>query len=242
MTGKEIVDFAIQIIKRQDVTDANRTFLLSCINLARRSVLRDKTVERFMGYKTDIANTDGVIDMTTMKIKNPRYVEWQYTADDDTVKRILLHEIYSYKQAMQMFGSLTATGNPAAYLKLGASMYILPVLLTGQINIYGEFWPDELADSAASSDVTTVELPEAWAYLGAAEYLDTLGEGDINVDLLRKKGQYIVEQYITQWSAQKGETYDLWRRKPLGKGRTIPHGASSTSSGEDFDFDMGEWE
>lgn len=212
MNGKEILDQAANIIRRQDL---DRGLLLFFVNTARRAVLRDKKVKRFYQYRTGVPHVSGVIDMEGQKIKNARKVEWRYE-DAGTTRRVFLSQVYSYQQAIDIYGELTVTGSPTGYLEMGTSLFILPAPTTGQINIYGEFWPDELADSAGSSDITTTELPEAWVYLGAAEYLDMLGEADKG-QYWRRKGMALVEQYARQWNAQEWDTTDAWRRRPFGR-------------------------
>lgn len=233
MNGQEIINQAIGIIKRQDVTGDNRTTLLFFVNTARRAVLRDRKIPRLFQYVTNVPHSSGVIDMTDRKIKSPRTVEWQYT-EGGTVKRVQLAETYSYKEAIDIYGDLTTTGSPTGFLRLGTSLYILPVLTTGQINIYGEFWPEEIADSAASSDVLTAEVPEAWVYLGAAEYLDMLGEKE-KAAYWRQKGDAIVERYIEQFANQAFDTADAWRRGPFGRPLTGRRPATTS------DLERGKW-
>jgi hypothetical protein len=230
MTGQEILNQAANIIKRQDL---DRTLLLFFVNTVRRAVLRDKKVKRFYKYQTNVTHSSGVIDMTAQKIKNPRKVEWQYV-DAGATKQVLLAEVYSYQQAMDLYSSLTATGSPTGYLELGTSMYILPVLTTGQINIYGEFWLDDIADTALSNDITTVEIPDALIYLGAAEYFDYLQEAD-KAGYWRKKGLALVDAYIAQWNAQEFDTTDAWRRQPFG--RHITQRRKATTN----DLEKGKW-
>jgi len=211
MNAQDIINQAINIIKRQDVTGDNRALLLFFINTVRRAVLRDRKIPRFFAYHENVPHNLGVIDMTAQYIKAPHVVEWEYSST-----RTKLSEVYSHKDAADIYGDLSTTGNPTGFLRMGASLYILPVPTTGQINIYGEFWPADLTDSVSSSDITTVEIPEVLVYLGAAEYLDMLGETD-KAQYWRQKGMTIIDQYVKQFQGQAADTADLWRRWPFGR-------------------------
>jgi hypothetical protein len=213
MTGKEIVDLATSIVNRQEST--TRSELLSFINSARKSVLRNQKIMRLQQYKT-VPMVSGVIDMVAQSIKSTRMVEY-----DNGTTKAKLGEIFSRQQATDIYGDFATTGTPSGYLEEGTSLYILPVPTTGNINILGEFWPASITDSSSSSDITTIELGDAWAYLGAAAYFNAKGE--------EKKGQYwqqvgLVElsAYLEQDNKRKADNADIWRRRPFGipgKGR-----------------------
>lgn len=214
MNAKEILDNAANIIRRQDM---DRDLLLFFINTVRRTVFRDKPVRRFYAYRQNLTTVNGVIDMSAMKIKNARVVEWVNTNPGGIITKAYLQRLLSYKQAMDMYGSLSATGTPKAFLEMGTTLQVLPVPTDGEINIYGEFWPDDLTDSIASSDITTIEIPEALVYMGAAEYFDMLGEADI-AQYWRQKGLVIVDAYLKQLNKMDFDGYDVWKRKPFGIG------------------------
>lgn len=238
MNGKEILDHAANIVRRQDL---DRGLLLLFINTARRVLLRDRPVKRFFAYRENVAMIDGVIDGSANRLKSVRVVEWQRENGDGSTTRAYLAKLFSYKQAMELFGSLTATGEPQAFLEMGTSINILPVPLigSGQINIYGEFWPEDLTDSTASADVTSAEIPEALVYLGAAEYLDMLGEAEKG-QYWRQKGLTMVESYLAQLQRGDFDQYDTWKRRPFGRGGKKPRATSYGGFTLD-DLDMGEW-
>lgn len=229
MNGQDILNQAAAIIKRQDI---DRPLLLFFINAARRAVLRDRKIRRFNKLVAGVPHAGGVIDMTAQKIKNPRVVEWQH--EDAGAKRVPLSEVYTYQQAMDIYGALTTPGSPTGYLEMGTLLYILPAPLAGQINIYGEFWPDDITDAPSSADVTTVEIPDALVFLGTAEYLDFLAEPD-KAQYWRGRGMSIVDQYIRQWNAQEYDTTDAWRRAPFGK---APQGRRACTAA---DLNRGSW-
>jgi len=187
---------AALITARQDVTGSNRDLMLLFMNAARRTVLREKTIRKFFEYKT-VTHTAGVIDGTDIKLA--RTVEYTDTAGAMTE----LTRLPSLEAARDLgYDDLTTTGEPKYYLEIGTDIQVLLVPTAGTIKIYGEFWPVDLTDSVASSDITTTELPEAWIYLAAAEYLDYFDEPD-KANAWRKKGMYIVEQYAKEDAKQR---------------------------------------
>lgn len=237
MNGKEILDRASNIIRRQDL---DRSLLLFFINSVRRGIFRNKQVKRFFDYKENITCLNGVIDMAAYSIKSPRTVEYVVTADDGTVTKKYLARLMSYQQAMDIFGSLDAVGIPQAYLEMGTTMRILNAPATGQINIFGEFWPADLTDSNSSSDIITAEIPEALVYLGVAEYLDMLGEAD-KAMYWRNKGSALVDVYMAQLNSMDFNNYDAWKRRPFGRPASKTREVSYTGYTID-DLDMGEWD
>lgn len=230
------MDHAANILRRQDL---DRNLLLLFINTARRAILRDKPVRRFFAYRQNLPVVSGLIDAGASRIKNAHVVEWFKDNGDGTTVKVYLAKLFSYRQAMELFGSLTGIGEPQAFLEMGADIRVLPAPSTGQINVYGEFWPEDLLDSPASSDVTTVEMPEALVYLGAAEYFDLLSEAQKG-QYWRQKGLAIVESYLAQMQKMEFEHYDVWKRRPFGKGtrkaRAVNYGGFTLE-----DLDMGEW-
>ncbi len=163
MNGKEIVDLAASIVNRQEAN--TRSDILAFVNSARLNVLRGANIRRLHGYKA-VTATGGIIDMAAQRIKSVRYVDYDGTR---------LKAIFSRQAAMDIYGDFAATGKPSGYLVEGTSIYILPVTTAGTIRVAGEFWPADIADTTVSSDITTIELGDAWAYLGAGLYLEVKG-------------------------------------------------------------------
>jgi hypothetical protein len=238
VNGKEVMDHAANILRRQDL---DRNLLLLFINTARRAILRDKPVRRFLSYRQDLPVVSGLIDAGASRIKSAHVVEWFRDNGDGTTVKVYLAKLFSYRQAMELFGSLMSIGEPQAFLEMGTDIRILPAPIpgSGQINVYGEFWPEDLSDSPVSSDVTTVEMPEALIYLGAAEYFDLLGEAQKG-QYWRQKGLAIVESYLAQMQKMEFEHYDVWKRRPFGKGSRKTR-AVNYSGFTLEDLDMGEW-
>ncbi len=238
VNGKMILDHAANIVRRQDL---DRRLLLLFINTARRTLLRDKPVRRFLSYCRDLPVVDGVIDASAIRLKNAKVVEWFRDSGDGTTTKVYLAKLFTYKQAMELYGSLALVGSPQAFLEVGTDIRIIPAPAPGdgQINVYGEFWPEDLVDSTTSMDVTTAEIPEALVYLGAAEYFDMLGEAEKG-QYWRQKGLAIVESYLAQMQKLDFDQYDVWKRRPFGLGSRKARAANYGGFTLD-DLDLGEW-
>jgi len=224
-----MLDKAILITARQDIPagSANRELMLLFMNAARRTVLSENTIRKFFEYKT-VTHTDGVIDGTNIKfIRTVEYI------DEYNVK-VKLERLKSLDEAGYLgYDDITEPGTPVYYLEIGSDIYLIKVPTSGTIKVYGEFWPVDLTDSTSSSDVTTTELPEAWIYLAAAEYLDYFDEAEKG-RYWREKGQVIVAQYLKQDNKQRLYNVGL-SSDPLGNGGLFTKRKSNSSaSGIDF--------
>ncbi|MEM5794750.1 MAG: hypothetical protein AAGU23_00535 [Bacillota bacterium] len=205
MNCKEMLDKVVKIIAR---TDVDRELALLFMNSARRAVFRANSIRKFHGYRT-VTHTSGIISDLT--IKHAKTIEY----NDGTTTKTLL-KIKNFDTARDLYTDFTATGAPVHYLDVGTVIWILPVPTAGTIKIYGEFWPSDLTDSTESVDVTTVELPEAFIYLTAAEYWDYFDENKKG-DFWRQKGNVIVDAYLKQ--DRKLATYGVGLTSdPLGNG------------------------
>ena len=205
MEASAMLDKVTQIIAR---TDVDRTLSLFFMNTARRAVLREHNIRKFYSYKTMVHASGIISDLTIKHAKTVEYV------DGTTV--VTLARLRSFDDARKEYPNLTATGTPAHYLEMGTEIWILPVPTIGTIKIYGEFWPADLTDSTSSTDVTTVEIPEALIYLTAAEYFDFFDEPDKWTKWF-KKGEAIVNEYVKQ--DKKLATYKVGlTNDPLGNG------------------------
>ena len=215
MNTADMLDKATLIIARQDVTGSNRSLLLFFMNTARRTFIRDNTVRKLFAYNSVAFNSSGQIDTAAANVKLARTVEYI----DTTGKIIRLSRFKDYDTARIACPDFTATGTPASYLEMGTQVWLLPVPVGGTAKIYGEFWPVDLTDSTASGDILTTELPEAWVYLAAAEYLDYFGEAD-KAQYWRQKGQVIVAAYLKQ--DVKGRTFGIGMPSdPFGDGGVV---------------------
>jgi hypothetical protein len=242
MTGKEILDQCIKVIKRQDI---DRTLLLFFVNTARKAVFRDKNISKFLKYIEDVTLTDGKLDITaavtttkTYNIKSVRQVEWFYINSDGLTIKSSLAKLPNYESAMKVFGSLETIDAAKAYLILGTTLYVLPIPPEGKINIYGEVWPDNIVDSSTFSDITTNEIGDALVYLGSAEYLDMLGEEE-RANFWRQKGTAIIDSYMKQIRIQETNDIDLMQRDPFGNVYTKTPTSTTYSSFTLEDLDLG---
>lgn len=191
MNAKDMLDKATKIIARADVTADNRSLLLFFMNTARRAAIRDNEIPKLNQYLTNVPVANGIIDAAALNIKAVRYVE-----HDNGARKSLLGKFDNYEDARDNYPDFTQTGIPRGYLEIGTKIYILPVPNTGTINLVAEVWPADLTDGPAS-DILTTEIPEAWIYLAAAEYLDYWDEMDKG-NYWRQKGLTLLQQYILQ--------------------------------------------
>lgn len=189
MNAKEMLDKIVKIIARQDV---DRNLALFFMNTARRAIIRDREITRFLSYLQNVPVVNGEIDIEAQRLKSAKFVEHE---------KKTLAKLYDYEAARRIYPDFSVQGVPRHYLELGTKIRILPVPVSGNIGIVGEVWPNDLTDNIASSDITTFEIPEAWIYLAAAEYLDYFDETERG-NFWRQKGVLLVDQYIAELNAQ----------------------------------------
>lgn len=193
MNAQTMLDRAAKILARQDV---DRNLLLFFMNTARRAVIRDKDISRFYQQITDVSHVNGAVDKSALAIKAVKLVGYEAGAGWKT-----LLKLDNYEAARRFYPDFTVKGTPRHYFELGANLYVVPVPEKGTLSVLAEVWPKDLQDSAASSDILTEELPEAWIYLAAAEYLDYFDEPDRG-QYWRQKGMTLVEQYLKELNNQ----------------------------------------
>lgn len=184
MNAQEMLNKAVKIIARQDV---DRDLLLFMMNTARRAVLRDRDITKFYTRLT-MSAWPGTIDLAAQGVKAVKLVEYNDTP---------LIKLDSYEAARKIYSDMAATGDPLHYYELGINLMLLPVPTTGTVALLAEVWPADLTDSALSTDIMTAEIPEAWVYLAAAEYLDYGDEPDKG-QYWRQKGTMLIEQYMAE--------------------------------------------
>lgn len=193
MDARTMLDRAVQILARQDV---DRTLLLFFMNTARRAVVRDKDISRFYQQLSGITPVNGSVDKSALNIKTVKLVE-----QEDGSGRRPLSKLDNYESARRIYPDFKVKGTPRHYFELGSTLYVVPVPTGGSLSILAEVWPAELTDSATSSDSLTEELPEAWIYLAAAEYLDYFDEPDRG-QFWRQKGMTLIDQYLKELNNQ----------------------------------------
>lgn len=193
MNAKEMLDKTIKIIAR---TDVDRSLMLFFMNTTRRAVLRDNEIPKFTQYLlnvlVEVGVTGGVINTAAINVKSVETVEY-----DAGTKKTPLTKFSNYDSARYYYPDFTKPGIPRHYLLLGTKIYVLPLPITGTINLIAKVWPTDLTDSETSSDILTTEIPEAWIYLAVAEYFDYFDENDKG-NYWRQKGSVLVQQYINE--------------------------------------------
>lgn len=199
MNAKEMLDKAVKIIARSDV---DRELMLFFMNAARKAVIRDSEIPKFRQYLLNVPVESGIIDTAALNIKSVKTVEY-----DDGVKKTPLEKFADYESARYYYPDFTKTGVPRHYLLLGTKIYVFPLPSAGAINLIAEVWPADLIDDIASSDILTMEIPEAWIYLAAAEYFDYFDENDKG-NYWRQKGSVLVQQYILESNYEDAEGTD----------------------------------
>lgn len=189
MNTKEMLDKAEKIIARQDV---DRALLLFFMNTARKAVIRNFYIPKFVQYLTGVPFANGIVDTASLNLKAVQVVEY-----DDGTNKFPLKKLRNYAEARERYPDFSQKGTPEDYLELGTKIYILPVPDKGTINLLAEVWPADLTDDVMSSDITTVEIPEALIYFAVAEYFDYFDEADRG-SYWRRKGSVILQQYVTE--------------------------------------------
>lgn len=189
MNAKEMLDKAEKIIARQDV---DRALLLFFLNTARKAVIRNFYIPKFVQYLTGVPFANGIVDTASLNLKAVQMVEY-----DDGTNKFPLKKFMNYAEAREQYPDFNTKGTPENYLEIGTKIYILPVPDKGTINLLAEVWPSDLTDDASSSDITTVEIPEAFIYLAVAEYFDYFDEADRG-SYWRQKGSVLLQQYVTE--------------------------------------------
>jgi hypothetical protein len=234
LDAKTMLDRATLLIRRQDVTGANRELLLSFMNITRKAVLRDNDITRFYQYLENVTVTNGVVDLSSLNIKSVKSVFYKLASQEAK-----LHKMDNRESAIKYYVDLTVVGNPNTYFIEGKKLYILPIPATGEINIMAEVWPDDITDSETSSDITTTEIPEVFIYLAAAEYLDNFDEVD-KANAIRQKGLILLKQYLAELYAEtaKDSTPVVVGYNDIGGRRSAKYNGTYMPS----EIDLGGWD
>ena len=210
MTGKDILDKCSQILKRQDL---DRDLLLFYVNSTRKAIFRNQYIYKFNQYLKDVLCTDGVVSLPTLK--NAMRVEYVATQTDGSTLTNVLTKLPDYGELMDIQNNAKDIGMTQYYFVLGTEIHVAPVPISGQINIYGEFYPSDIQDSDAYTDITTTEIPDILIYLGVGEYFDMLDETDRG-DKYRNKAGSLLSEYFKEIKRQQTTGLDLMARDPFG--------------------------
>ena len=235
MDGKAILDQAISLISRNDVS---RTTLLFHMNTTIRAAFRAKSIFRLQGSRS-YSVTSGIVSCPTLKLARlVRYVEASGTWRQ-------LSKIPDVKQMYDMYADPSASGAPAYYNIQGNSIQIVPAPTSGTVLIVGEFWPADITDNSGSTNIFSDEIPDFLVNYGVAEYLDFLQE-EQRGQLYRNKALAVLGEWIKEGKLQEMTGIHNMPRDPLGNlgyNRRTRAGSTGQPIGEDEDVidDAGVW-
>ena len=220
MNGKEIVTMCAAIIKRQDL---NEDLLLQFINQQRRYILRATYLYRIQKWEIGLEPEDGFV--RTKGLKQARYVEWNPKPEDNVVldidtngigeRKKKLFPLNTIQEAFEIYDNVDAIGEPMYYIVMQGGLKIIPAPPIGVINVFGEWYPEDLTNDAKSEDGLSKEIGDVVVYCACAEYFDFLNETD-KANLWRTKGQMLLEEYISEIKRQMTDDRPLFARDPFG--------------------------
>ena len=220
MNGKQIYDMCAAIIKRQDL---NKDLLLQFINQQRRYILRKTYLYRIQKWEIGLEPEDGFV--VTKGLKQARYVEWNPDPEDNVEidiktngigeRKKKLFPLNTIQEAFEIYDNVDAIGEPMYYIVMEGGLKIVPTPPVGVINVFGEWYPQDLSDSEKSEDGLSKEIGDVIVYYACAEYFDFLTETD-KANLWRTKGQMMLEEYLKEIKRQQTDDRPLFARDPFG--------------------------
>lgn len=226
MNGKQIYDMCAAIIKRQDLND---DLLFQFINQQRRHILRATYLYRIQKWEIGLEPEDGFV--RTKALKQARYVEWNPDPEDnvaidfyaepdrwngvDNKRKKKLFPLNTIQEAFEIYDNVDVIGEPMYYVVMQGGLKIIPAPPIGVINIFGEWYPEDLTKSEDSEDGLSKEIADIIIYFACAEYFDFLNETD-KANLWRTKGQMFLEEYIKEIKRQQTDDRPLFARDPFG--------------------------
>lgn len=221
MNGAEIVTMCSNIIKRQDL---NVDLLLLFINQQRRVVLRSTYLYRIQEWRRNLEPEDGFVK--TPNLKQARYVEWDPSPHDNvaysTSRKKKLFPLNTIQEAYDIYRNVDVAGEPLHYVVMQGGLKIIPMPTKGVINIFGEWYPEDLKNSTDSNDPLSKEIADIICYFAVAEYFDFLMEAE-KAQLWRQKGQMMLTQYLSEIKRQQTDDVEMFARDPFGN-LHITHG------------------
>ena len=226
MNGKEIVTMCAAIIKRQDL---NEDLLLQFINQQRRHILRATYLYRIQKWEIGLEPEDGFV--RTKGLKQARYVEWNPDPEDNVAidfyaepdkyngvtgkRKKKLFPLNTIQEAFEIYDNVDVIGEPMYYIVMQGGLKIIPAPPIGLINIFGEWYPEDLSNSEDSEDGLSKEIADIIIYMACAEYFDFLMEAE-KANLWRTKGQMLLEEYLREIKRQQTDDRPLFARDPFG--------------------------
>ena len=191
------------IIKRQDL---NEDLLLKYINQERQAALRETYLYRIQEWRRNLEPEDGFL--RTPRLKQARYVEYDPSPQDNIAisnsKKKKLFPLNTLQEAYDLYDNVDVAGEPMYYIVLQGGLKIIPMPTVGVINIYGEWYPEDIQKDD-TEDSLTKEISDIIVYNACAEYFDFLAEPEKG-QLWRTKAQ---ERQMT-------DDRDLFARDPFG--------------------------
>jgi len=213
MTGEQIVNMCSAIIKRQDL---NIDLLLSFINDQRRDILRENYLYRIQEWRRNLEPEDGFL--RTPSLKQARYVEYDPSPEDNIAfsssKKRKLYPLNTLQDAYDVYNNIDAAGEPVYYVVIQGGLKIIPMPTVGVINVYGEWYPPDIANDN-TEDPLTKEISDITIYLACAEYFDFLEETE-KASVWREKGYVKLDKYLKEIKRQMTDDRDLFARDPFG--------------------------
>ncbi len=223
MTGKEIVTMCSNIIKRQDL---NVPLLLQFINQERQASLRENYLYRIQKWERNLEPEDGFV--RTPRLKQARYVEWQPdpfeeypwvtethgTINTSIPKKKKLIPLNTMQEVYRLYNNTDVIGEPRFYVVIQGGLQIVPMPTVGTINIYGEWYPDDIKNDD-KEDSLTKEISDIIVYNACAEYFDFLMEPE-KAQLWRQKAAIRQEKYNKEIKRQMTDDKEMFARDPFG--------------------------
>lgn len=224
MNGQEIVTMCSNIIKRQDL---NTDLLLQFINQQRRYILRSAYLYRIQKWEKNLEPEDGFV--RTARLKQARYVEWQPdpfeeypfvastegTISPSSPKKKKLLPLNTMQDVYRLYNNVDVIGEPRYYVVVQGGLQIVPMPTIGVINVYGEWYPEDLSNSEDSEDGLSKEIGDIIVYAACAEYFDFLMEPE-KAQMWRQKAEAMLEQYLKEIKRQMTDDRPLFERDPFG--------------------------
>ena len=133
-----------------------------------------------------------------------------------------LFPLNTIQEAYEFIDNVDAMGEPMYYVVMQGGMKIIPAPPIGVINIFGEWYPEDLTNSEDSEDGLSKDIGDIIVYAACAEYFDFLEETE-KANLWRTKGQVMLEGYIQEIKRQMTDDRNLFERDPFGN-LNIGHG------------------
>jgi hypothetical protein len=102
-----------------------------------------------------------------------------------------LFPLNTIQEAFEIYRNVDAIGEPMYYVVMQGGLKIIPAPPIGVINIFGEWYPEDLTNSDDSEDGLSKEIGDIIVYAASAEYFDFLTEPE-KANLWREKAKNLL--------------------------------------------------